>query len=96
MVAFKLSSGIMVIGTVVEQDSITKHIILKRVREMNVRAVPTEGGVPQLMLDMNVPYVFLDDQSDVEFHYMDIHAVPMVPNDVEKQYLSATSGIEMP
>lgn len=96
-VVLKLNSGVEVIGQVKSVDTGATTLIIEKVRECHIRPVQASPGQPpQMQLDINMPYVFLDQDCEVYVLFQDIQAVPLVPADLEKHYLSTVSGIEIP
>ena len=87
----------MIIGQTVEVNCGAATITLEKVRELNLRPVQrSPNEPPQMTVDMNMPYVFLDQDCEVFVMFQDIQAVPLVPAEMDKHYLSSVSGIELP
>lgn len=95
----KLSNGILVIGRVTDgryAESGSPTLCLEKVREVNFRPVQANpNSAPQMQIDINMPYVMLDQDCEVYIRYADIQAVIDCPNDIEKGYLQAISGIAL-
>lgn len=84
----KLINGEMIIGKYTEEDGeprLTDAAVLQ--------TVPTQQGVQMMLVPFGYPF---DNEMDAEIEYKHvIYQYKKVPEDLEKKYLEAASGISM-